>query len=75
MVVSPRRVFEVIGSQTVTVIDGKRVVHSNISESQQYDPLALTNVILHILPSGYGYDLKRRVPNERGKGSPRGGTS
>jgi cyanophycinase len=31
LVVSPRRVFEVIGSQTVTVIDGKRVVHSNIS--------------------------------------------
>jgi len=66
LVVSPRRVFEVIGSQTVTVIDGKRVVHSNISESQQYDPLALTNVMLHILPSGYGYDLKRRVPYERG---------
>lgn len=64
LVVSSRRTFEVIGSQTVTVIDGKRVVHSNISESQQYDPLALTNVILHILPSGYGYDLKRRVPYE-----------
>ncbi len=65
LIVSPQRVCEIIGSQTVTVIDGKRVVHSNISESQQYDPLALTNVILHILPSGYGYDLKRRVPYER----------
>lgn len=65
MVVSPQRVFEVIGSQTVTVIDGKNIVHSNISESQQFDPLALTNVILHILPSGYGYDLKRRVPHHR----------
>jgi cyanophycinase len=74
LVVSPRRTFEVIGSQTVTVIDGKRVVHSNISESQQYDPLALTNVILHILPSGYGYDLKRRIPYELAEGAPRGGT-
>jgi cyanophycinase len=68
LTVSPQRIFEVIGSQTVTVIDGKRVVHSNISESQRYDPLALTNIILHILPSGYGYDLKRRVPYERGAG-------
>ncbi|MDT8903701.1 cyanophycinase [Anaeroselena agilis] len=68
LVISPRRDFEVIGSQTVTVIDGQRVVHSNISESQRYDPLALTNVILHILPSGYGYDLKRRLPHERGQG-------
>ncbi len=66
LVVSPQRNFEVIGSQTVTVIDGQRVVHSNISESKRYDPLALTNVILHILPSGYGYDLKRRLPHERG---------
>jgi cyanophycinase len=66
LVVSPQRVFEVIGSQTVTVIDGQRVVHSNISESKQFDPLALTNVMLHILPSGYGYDLKRRIPHERG---------
>lgn len=62
LVVSPKRVFEVIGSQTVTVVDGKNIIHSNISESKQFDPLALTNVIVHILPSGFGYDLKRRVP-------------
>lgn len=60
--VSPDGFFEVVGSQTVTVIDGKSIIHSNISESKQHDPLALTNVLLHILPSGYGYDLKRRTP-------------
>lgn len=64
LVVTPKRLIEVIGSQTVTVIDGKNIVDSNISESNQYDPLALTNVLLHILPSGYGFDLKRRVPSK-----------
>lgn len=60
--VSENGVFEVIGSQSVTVIDGKAIIHSNISESGQRDTLALTNVTLHILPSGFGYDLKRRMP-------------
>lgn len=53
---------EVIGTQTVTILDGKNIVHSNISESKRHDPLAITNVRLHILPSGYGFDLKRRKP-------------
>lgn len=53
---------EVIGSQTITILDGKNVVHSNISESKRHDPLALTNVLLHILPSGYGFDISRRRP-------------
>lgn len=58
--VSPDEKFEVIGSQTVTIADGKSIIYSNISESKPSDPLALTNVILHVLPEGYGYDLKRR---------------
>lgn len=65
LVISAQRVCEVIGSQTVTVIDGKNIDHSNISESARFDPLALTNVILHILSSGYRFDLKRRVPYPR----------
>lgn len=52
----------VIGSQTVTVLDGRQIVHTNISESSRFDPLAITNVMLHILPNGFGYDLKHRTP-------------
>ncbi|WP_126310446.1 cyanophycinase [Methylomusa anaerophila] len=63
IVVAPGGKFRVIGSQTVTVIDGKNIVHSNISESTQSEPLAITNVILHILPDGFGFDLKRRHPH------------
>jgi cyanophycinase len=53
---------EVVGSQTVTIVDGANIIHSNISESQSRDPLAITNVLLHILPVGMGFDLKRRLP-------------
>lgn len=55
-------VCRVVGSQTVTVLDGRCVVHSNISESSRFDPLALTDVTLHILPEGFGYDLRQRRP-------------
>lgn len=62
LVVRPDARCEVIGSQTVTVVDGKHIAFSNISESKHNDPLALTNVLLHILPAGMGFDLKRRMP-------------
>lgn len=54
--------FEVIGSQTVTVVDGRFIRYTNVSESDPNEPLALSNVVLHILPSGYFFDLGRRQP-------------
>jgi len=62
LLVNADRKCEIIGSQTITILDGKSIIHSNISESKQSDPLALTNVILHILPFGFGFDIKRRNP-------------
>ncbi|MCL5040198.1 MAG: cyanophycinase [Firmicutes bacterium] len=54
--------FRVIGSQTVTVVDARNVQHTNASEQEPDRPLALTGVLIHILPSGYGFDLKERRP-------------
>jgi cyanophycinase len=51
---------EVIGSGTVTIIDGRDVSHSNVSESTPNQPLALTDVRLHILARKYGFQLKNR---------------
>lgn len=62
ILVSPDGRCEVIGSQTVTIVDGKLIGFSNISETSHHEPLALSNVIIHILPQGYGYDIKRRHP-------------
>lgn len=54
--------FEVIGTQTVTVLDGRGIQHTNTSISEPDEPLALTYVNMHILPAGYGFDLDKRQP-------------
>ncbi|CAN5598003.1 cyanophycinase [soil metagenome] len=59
-VVGPDMVMEVIGRRTVTVVDG------GASDTDAWDvsgqvPLMISNVVLHSLPSGYRFDLERRV--------------
>ncbi|HBG75997.1 MAG TPA: cyanophycinase, partial [Clostridiales bacterium] len=54
--------FEVIGSNAVTILDGVRLSYTNVSESYPDDILALTDVTLHILPHGYEFDIRNRVP-------------
>ncbi|NLJ33054.1 MAG: cyanophycinase [Firmicutes bacterium] len=60
--VNPRGRFRVLGSYTATVIDGLGIEVSNVSEANPDAPLALTQVKMHILPAGYGFDLKKRLP-------------
>ncbi len=60
--VSPRGRFRVLGSYTATVIDGRGIGVTNVSEANPDAPLALTQVKMHILPAGYGFDMKRRLP-------------
>ncbi|SNX53766.1 cyanophycinase [Thermoanaerobacterium sp. RBIITD] len=54
--------FRVIGSNAVTIVDGRTLINTNVSESSPDEILALTHVTLHILPSGYGFDIKAREP-------------
>ena len=62
MVVSPNGQFKVFGSQTVTVVDGEDITTTNVSESKPDEFLTMTNVRLHVLAAGYGYDLGKRTP-------------
>lgn len=52
--------FEILGSNTVTLIDGKSIKSSNVSELNQNELLAIVGVTVHVLPQGYGYDLRSR---------------
>lgn len=52
--------LEVIGSNAVTVVDGRSIKSSNVSELKPDDTLAIANVTLHVLPLGYGFDMKTR---------------
>lgn len=60
--VFPDRTLWVVGSQTVTILDGRTIRETNASESVPDEPLALTDVVLHVLPNGYGFDLATRRP-------------
>ena len=54
--------FTVIGSQTVTILDGIKITESNVSEQNAEEPLAILNITLHTLCPGYGFDLNTRKP-------------
>lgn len=58
--VYPDAHFEVIGSNAVTVVDGKSIKSSNVSELKPNELLAITNVTIHVLPYGYGFDMVER---------------
>ncbi|MGE5613944.1 MAG: cyanophycinase [Bacillota bacterium] len=61
VMVFPDNHFEVIGRNSVTVVDGRHIKSSNVSELKPEENLAIANVALHVLPSGYGYDLAERT--------------
>lgn len=56
----PDNHFEIIGSNAVTIIDGKTIKSSNVSELKPDEILAITGVTVHVLPKGYGFDLNER---------------
>ncbi len=58
--VHPDGHFEVIGSNAVTIIDGRSIHSSNVSELKPDELLAIVGVTVHALPAGYGFDMIRR---------------
>ncbi len=62
VLVYPDARLEIIGSQTVTFIDGRQVAFSNVSELTPGQPLAIEQAVLHVLPKGFGFDLTTRLP-------------
>jgi cyanophycinase len=52
--------FEIIGSNAVTIIDGRSIQCSNVSELNPNEILAIMGVTVHALPKGYGFDLTDR---------------
>jgi len=58
--VGPDHVMEVIGRRSVTIIDGAGS-DTDAWEVRAHRPLMISNVVLHSLPGGYRFDLRRRV--------------
>ena len=58
--VFPEDYFEVIGTNAVTILDGRTIKNSNVSETNPDELLSITNVTLHVLPQGFKFDMKKR---------------
>jgi cyanophycinase len=52
--------FEVLGNNTITIIDGNTIKSSNVSELMQDEMLAIIGVSVHTLPAGYGFNMITR---------------
>ncbi len=62
MVVCPNYDFKVIGSGVVTILDGRAISHSNVTTAAAGELLAMDGVKLHMLPSGFAYNIETRTP-------------
>lgn len=54
------RHFRVLGKGAVSVVDAGVMTHSNLDSVGPNESLALCGIQLHILPHGYGFDLRSR---------------
>src|SRR4051812_14447866 len=59
-VVTPDGVLEVIGRGSVTIVDGA-AAETDAWEIRGHRPLMISGVVLHALPAGYRFDLRRRA--------------
>jgi len=57
--VGPDHIMEVIGRGSITVVDGARS-ETDAWEVHGHKPLMISGVVLHSLPAGYRFDLRRR---------------
>jgi len=54
--------MRVIGRGAICIVDAGKMTHSNLETVRDDEALALCGVRLHILPSGYGFQLRTRQP-------------
>lgn len=57
-------VLEVLGSGTVTIIDGSNISYNTISEVQESEPFSVMGLQINILSSSVRYDIYNRRPVE-----------
>jgi cyanophycinase len=58
--IDPDRVFEVIGSGAVTVVDGSDVEHLSMDSVREDSPVSVIGLRVHVLVEGGTFDLESR---------------
>jgi cyanophycinase len=54
--------LEVLGENSVTVIDAGGITYTNLPDLERDQPLTLHGVRIHVLSEGYKFDLEKRAP-------------
>jgi cyanophycinase len=62
LIISPDGICEVVGSGSVTVVDGKGLIYTDLFAVKRYGPVATLGITIHIMTQGYRYDIKTREP-------------
>ncbi|MBS1517978.1 MAG: cyanophycinase [Bacteroidetes bacterium] len=57
-------ILEVLGSGTVTIIDGSNISYNTIAEVEESEPFSVIGLQINILSTGVRYDLNNRKPIE-----------
>lgn len=57
----------VVGRGTVTIIDGAKILHTDIHETPDAHPAALLGLSVHVLTPGCGFDIDARLPTWQGQ--------
>ena len=57
--VSPKGILEVLGKGSVTILDPAHI-QTDAYEVKRHRPIMVSGVVLHSLPSGYRFDLRKR---------------
>jgi cyanophycinase len=57
----------VVGHGTVTIIDGAKILHTDIHETTHGKPAALLGLSVHLLTTGCGFDIESRTPTWPGQ--------
>lgn len=57
-----RNKFKVLGNGVVTVVDGSPMHHCDLAYRKKGGTIGMFGTNIHVLPSGYSYDLRKREP-------------
>jgi cyanophycinase len=59
LLVSPSGISEILGKGSVTILDPARL-QTDAYEVKRHRPIMVSGVVLHSIPSGYRFDLRKR---------------
>ncbi len=65
MLITEGNKMEAIGSGLVIIIDGHDIMHSNIADIPEGNPMSVQNLVVHLCAKGNGYFVRERQFVER----------